>query len=88
MNDTRRMLSYFWSAFGAWAIGYILINYGEHKEILTLIIGIVGGTIISGIYGVYFGGEKGHDKPTTPGTTTADITATVTTTNEEPDESK
>jgi Mn2+/Fe2+ NRAMP family transporter len=54
---TRSILAYFWSLASAIFIGYILYRWGSEKEILTLIIGLIGGTVIGGIFGVFFGGE-------------------------------
>ena len=77
----RRWLAKFWSFVGAALLFYILIMYGGEKEILTLVIGIVSGTILGGIFGVYFGGTMQKPAPAgQQGTTTADISATVTTT--------
>lgn len=52
--DSRFLLACFWSIFGALAIGYVLIHYGDKIEILTLVFGTISGTIIGGIFGVYF----------------------------------
>lgn len=56
-SATRANLAYFWSIVTALILGYIVIKWGSEKEILTLIIGLVGGTIIGGIFGIYFGGS-------------------------------
>jgi Mn2+/Fe2+ NRAMP family transporter len=56
-DDPRLILAYFWSVIAAILLFYILIRWGQEKEILTLIIGILGGTVIGGIFGVYFGGQ-------------------------------
>lgn len=54
LKETRAVLAYFWSFVSALFLGYILVKYGEAKEILTLVIGLIGGTIIGGVFGVYF----------------------------------
>ncbi len=62
-------------------LGYILYRWGDQKEILTLIIGLIGGTVIGGIFGVYFGAAHklppGDQKTTTE--VSPDGSATVTT---------
>lgn len=83
-NDPQKILAYFWSVAAFLFIGYILIRFGQEKEILTLIIGIIGGTILGGIYGVYFNASHAKKVTETPGTTTADISATITTSPTEP----
>lgn len=64
----RRNLAYFWSITAAGLLWYILIKYGGEKEILTLIIGIISGTLLGGIFGVYFAGVV-TNKPTSSATT-------------------
>lgn len=54
---TRANLAYGWSAVAAFILGYIVYKWGDQKEILTLIIGLIGGTVIGGIFGIYFGGS-------------------------------
>ena len=51
----RSVLAIIWSLAAIHFINYILIRHGSEKEILTLIIGLVGGTIIGPIFGTYFG---------------------------------
>lgn len=54
-NQTpRAILSYFWSAIAAYILCYVVYRWGDKMEILTLIIGLIGGTILGGIFGVYF----------------------------------
>lgn len=59
MNESlitpRAIMAYFWNVMAAAMLFYILVEFGKEKEILTLIIGIIGGTILGGIFGVYFG---------------------------------
>jgi len=77
----RAILAYFWSVVTAFLIYYILRNWGAEKEILTLIIGLIGGTILGGIFGVYFAGS--HKLPLNDQKTTTEVSpdgsATVTT---------
>lgn len=55
-NRTRANLAYM-LVFGAELfLGYILYKFGEKMEILTLIIGLIGGTMIGAPIGVYFAG--------------------------------
>ncbi len=86
LTDTivKGLLALSWSAFVMWAIGYIIVMFGKEKEILTLIIGIISGTILGGIFGVYFASSlntKPH--PGAPGTT--DVTASFTATTVQED---
>ena len=50
----RSLLAIIWSIAAIRMLWYILVNYGQEKEILTLLIGLVGGTIIGNIFGTYF----------------------------------
>lgn len=52
----RSVLAVLWSLASIHFINYILIKFGSEKEILTLIIGLIGGTVIGAIFGTYFGG--------------------------------
>lgn len=78
-KDVRLILSYFWSFMCAIYIGYILVKFGGEKEILTLIIGLISGTILGGIFGVWFSATSIKKDATPPTTTTTDISASVTT---------
>ena len=86
-KDSRFLLAGFWSVFAASAFGYVLIKYGDNTEILTLVFGTISGTILGGIFGVYF--NSSPDKKTTlpPGSTTVAnaSTTTVTSTPNEPE---
>lgn len=64
---TRANLAYIWSASAIAMLGYILYMWGARTEILTLIIGLIGGTVLGGIFGVYFAGVTSAKKsePTT-----------------------
>lgn len=54
---TRANLAYMWSVFAGGILAYIVIRWGDKMEILTLIIGLIGGTVLGGIFGIYFGGS-------------------------------
>jgi len=84
ITNVRAILALFWSIASAFFIFYILKNWGHEKEILTLIIGLIGGTVLGGIFGVYFGASH-KSASTTDTTTTTDIQATITTTPKEED---
>jgi hypothetical protein len=81
-DDPKKWLAYFWSIVSAIILIYIVYKFGEQKEILTLIIGLVGGTIIGGILGFYYAGDSTH-KPAGNNNASAEISATITT---KPDE--
>lgn len=51
----RELLTLILVVFSLSMIFYILINWGSEKEILTLIIGLLGGTILGSIIGTYYG---------------------------------
>jgi len=54
--NIRGILALFWSAVSAYFLYIIIMKYGHILAILTLVIGLVGGTVIGGIFGMYFGG--------------------------------
>lgn len=60
---TRANLAYIWSGIAGLILAYIVVKWGDQKEILTLIIGLLGGTILGGIFGIYFGGSITTKKP-------------------------
>lgn len=62
-SKTRANLAYIWSVFAGLYLGYIIVRWGDQKEILTLVIGLIGGTILGGIFAVYFGGTAQTKKP-------------------------
>jgi len=62
--ETRTVLAVYWSFVSSLLLGYILVKYGGEKEILTLIIGLIGGTVLGGIFGVYFGSTVNKKEPT------------------------
>lgn len=72
----RTIMSYFWCVVVAAMLFYILVEFGKEKEILTLVIGIIGGTILGGIFGVYFGANH---KGLTEAKTTTEVTEDTTT---------
>lgn len=78
----RALLSYFWSVVVAYLLFFILYNWGHKMEILTLIIGLIGGTILGGIFGVYFSAT--HKTPTVDQKTITEFTPDSTTVTTEP----
>lgn len=60
----RLIIAILWSLACIFYIGYILVVYGSRTEILTLIIGLIGGCIVGGIFGHYF---SSNHKPTDQG---------------------
>ncbi len=56
-NYERFIISIIWSLACIYFLGYILIYYGDKMEILTLIIGLIGGTITGSIFGHYFSSQ-------------------------------
>ena len=69
---TRANLSYIWSIGSIVMLGYILYMWGGKTEILTLVIGLIGGTMLGSISGVFFGGATSTKKPDTSVTQTGD----------------
>ena len=53
-NNHRFILAFFWSIVASLIIGYIVYQYGGNMEILTLIIGLLSGSVVGGIFGHYF----------------------------------
>lgn len=64
-SKTRSNLAYIFSASSIVMLSYILYMWGNQKEILTLIIGLIGGTLLGSVSGVYFGGSTLSKKPDT-----------------------
>lgn len=57
----RELLTLILVLFSMTMIFFILKNWGSEKEILTLIIGLLGGTILGSITGTYYGSShKNH----------------------------
>lgn len=67
-TKTRSNLSYIFTLGSMIMLGYILYMWGSKTEILTLIIGLIGGTLLGSVSGVYFGGGTATKKTdnTTP----------------------
>ncbi len=82
---TRSNLAYISVAGAFIMLGYILYRWGDRVEILTLIIGLIGGTILGAVYGVYFAGSftKKGDTPTVQ-QTGDNPTTTITPAPEQP----
>ncbi len=76
--DTRSAIAIIWTFACIYFIGYILVRFGDQKEILTLIIGLISGTILGSIFGTYFGATP-TNKPNPTGVNTAEISASITT---------
>jgi hypothetical protein len=62
-SKTRANLAYIFSISSILMLSYILYEWGGQKEILTLIIGLIGGTLLGSVSGVYFGGSTLNKKP-------------------------
>lgn len=54
-GNERRVLAYFWSLISAVILIYVVIHYGNDKATLNLILGLLGGTVLGGIFSLYFG---------------------------------
>ena len=51
----RELLTLILVFFAMSMLFYILINWGAKMEILTLLIGLIGGTVLGSITGTYYG---------------------------------
>jgi ABC-type enterochelin transport system permease subunit len=51
----RELLTLILVFFSMSMLFYILINWGAEMEILTLLIGLIGGTVLGSITGTYYG---------------------------------
>ena len=61
------------------------MKYGDRVEILTLIIGLIGGVILQGIFGTYFSSSHNRQPtPIQPNTTTTNTSVEVNETTENP----
>jgi len=58
----RNLLAIIWSLAAIGMLAYILVEHGDQTEILTLVIGINGGTIVGGLFGFYFSASH-NSKP-------------------------
>ena len=74
LTDDRKLLAFFWSLIAAGLLVYITVHFGDRVEILTLIIGTLTGTIIGGIFGVYF--SANHKQPGSTTEVSTSITKT------------
>ena len=66
-TKTRNQLAWYWSVVATILLAYILVKHSEKMEIVTLIIGLLGGTILNNIFGVYFSGTTSKQKQLLPG---------------------
>lgn len=64
-TKTRSNLSYMFTLGSMIMLAYILYMWGSKTEILTLIIGLIGGTLLGSVSGVYFGGGTATKKSDT-----------------------
>lgn len=74
---TRANLSYMFTVGSIGMLSYILYMWGAKTEILTLIIGLIGGTLLGSVSGVFFGGGTSTKKPDTNTPVTGDNTTVV-----------
>lgn len=76
-EKTRSNVTYIYVIGAIILLGYILYRWGDKMEILTLIIGLIGGSLLNGPNSVYFGGNTGKktDQPTV--NQTGDNTTTI-----------
>jgi hypothetical protein len=51
----RELLTLIFVFFAMSMLFYILIKWGANMEILTLMIGLIGGTVLGSITGTYYG---------------------------------
>ena len=65
--DIRKPLAFVWTSVAAFILIYALVVYGNDKATLNLILGIIGGSVIGGIFGYYFSDSaKKQDYPPSP----------------------
>lgn len=81
---TRANLAYILIVGGLIMIGYILYRWGDHTEILTLIIGLIGGSLLGSPISVFFGGSTSTKKTDPPVVTTNAETTNVSVNNPPP----
>jgi hypothetical protein len=62
-EKTRSNIAYLFTLGSIAMLAYILYMWGGKTEILTLIIGLIGGTLLGSVSGVYFGGSSSAKKP-------------------------
>jgi hypothetical protein len=63
LSNERRALAYFWSIVIAIILAYAVINYGQDKAILNLIIGFLIGVAGNSLFGYYFGDSAKKTEP-------------------------
>lgn len=68
----RALLAFYWSVCVSLMLFYILWMWGSILAILTLVIGLIGGTILGGIFGVYFAGGLSKKPDNSAGPITGD----------------
>jgi len=56
-EKTRANISYMYVVGALILLGYTLYRWGDKMEILTLIIGLIGGSLLSPPNSVFFGGS-------------------------------
>lgn len=78
---TRAVLAYILVVSGILLIAYVLYQFGNQKEVLMLIIGLISGTMIGSPIGVYFSGNIKHTETGT-NVSTADTVNVNQTSNE------
>lgn len=81
---TRGNLAYIFALGAIVMLGYILYRWGDKTEILTLVIGLIGGTLLGGVSGVYFGGSTGKKPDSQVPVTGNNPTVNVTPQPEQP----
>lgn len=75
--DTKSFIACYLAVVAPLLLFYILYRWGQEKEILTLIIGLLS-TIVGGLLGYYFGSSIDKKHPPI-GASSAEISATITT---------
>lgn len=80
---TRAVLAYIWSVAALGMLAYTLYRWGDKMEILTLIIGTLGGGVLGAVAGVFFGGNT-TKKPDPASTVTTSSDTTNVTVNPQP----
>lgn len=83
-TKTRGNLAYIFAIGAIIMLAYILFRWGDKTEILTLVIGLIGGTLLGGVSSVYFGGTTNTKKPDTNVNAADNTTVNVAQTNPTP----
>jgi hypothetical protein len=76
MKNTRDVLAYIWTFSVIIMVMYVLIRFGDDKNILMLLVGFITGTASSPIFGTYFSMSAKASPPA--GTTEKPLVADVT----------